>query len=402
MRAETFPRRPSLRWPLLGATLLLAVLLAAGRATAQQAPGVGTEIMPPGAFGSVYVADAGGYVVAMAFAPDGRLFYTTKGGFGGPGVGQVRIVTDGVLRATPFLETPVETSGERGLLGIALDPEFATNRYVYIYKTAPGSETGTGRPSNQVIRYTEDLATQTAIPASKTILLDVPIGPENDPNTNHNGGNIHFGPDGKLYVTIGDYGRNPGNAQNLTVPMGKIHRFNADGSVPADNPIPGSSVWTNGNRNSFDFTFDPLTGRMFFTENGPEVNDEVNLGEAGGNYGWPLNRQGGTYVDTPPGTIAPLFIFRDPIGITGIEFYQGPIASWDGGLFWCDVRGGRLHHATLDESRTAIVDVRVVAGAPACRTDVALGPDGALYLASDTTISRVIPGHTIWLPLVFR
>jgi len=253
-----------------------------------------TETLPADTVVETVVPNAGGLVVAMAFAPDGRMFYTVKGGFSGDRTAQVRIVErNGTLRSTPFLSTSVNTDGERGLLGIALDPDFATNRYVYIFKTATAGETGTGRPSNRVVRYTEDPKTQTAVAGSATILLDVPIGPENDPNSNHNGGNLHFGPDGKLYVTIGDYGRHPDNAQNLNNRPGKIHRLNKDGTVPADNPFYSSpagavkSIWTYGNRNSFDFVFDPVSKRMFFTENGPGCDDEVNLAQKGGNYGWP-------------------------------------------------------------------------------------------------------------------
>lgn len=348
------------------------------------------ETLPPGTVGETFVAEAGGFVVAMAFAPDGRLFYTVKGGFSGDQVAQVRIVENGVLRPTPFLNANVNTAGERGLLGIALDPDFASNHFVYIYKTAPAAETGTGRPSNRVLRYAEDPATQTAVAGSEMLLMDVPIGAENDPNTNHNGGNIHFGPDGKLYVTIGEYGRNASNAQNLGNAMGKIHRLNADGSVPADNPfvddpnVVVKSIWTYGNRNSFDFTFDPLSGLLFFSENGPNCDDEVNLGRVGGNYGWP-NACG----TVPPGTIAPLYRFPAVIAITGIDFYQGPIAGWQNTLFWCSVNNQQLYHATLDETRMAITSVEVVQGAPACGVDVQHGPDGALYLSVNNTISRI-------------
>lgn len=377
------------------------------------------EPLPPGTIAETFLPNAGGYVVAMAFAPDGRLFYTLKGGFGGDKVTSVRIVENGVLRATPFLTTTVATESERGLLGIALDPNFATNRYVYIYKTAPASETGTGRPANRVIRYTEDPATQTAIQASAKMLLDVPIGAENDPNANHNGGNLHFGPDGKLYVTIGEYGRNPSNAQNLSNPLGKIHRLNPDGTVPNDNPFVGNasavkSIWSYGHRNSFDFVFDPVSGRMFFTENGPGCDDEVNLGQAGANYGWGSGYECGVM---PPNTVAPLYRYGDSFGITGIDVYQGSITEWENDLFWCGVTNGLLYHASLNAARTEIEtsSVQVVEGAPDCRVDIQHGPDGALYLTSISTISRVrstaatatpttapLPDHKLFLPFISR
>ncbi|MBI4316962.1 MAG: PQQ-dependent sugar dehydrogenase [Chloroflexi bacterium] len=387
---------------VVGLLLVVPLVWWSGSALAVQPAAITPEPLPPTTSVQTFVADAGGFVVAMAFAPDGRMFYTVKPVFAGDQDAQVRIVENGVLRPTPFVTTRVNADGERGLLGIALDPSFAANSFVYIYKTAPASETGTGRPANRVVRLTEDPATQTAVAGSAVTLLDVPIGAENDPNTNHNGGNLHFGPDGKLYVTIGDYGRNSANSQNLAVPMGKIHRFNADGTIPVDNPFfsapPGAvkSIWTLGNRNSFDFAFDPIVGRMFFTENGPSCDDEVNLGAAGANYGWP-NACG----VVPPGTVAPLFVYAQPIGIAGIDFYTGPIAEWRNSLFWCAVNNGLLYRGTLDETRTQIQAVNTIAGAPLCNVDVQHGPEGALYLSFGNVISRIAP-HVIRFPFAPR
>ncbi len=392
---------------LLAVPLLIGFLLVAGQTQLRRAqtpellhsdlppagPTASTreiEPLPADVVAETFVADADGYVVALAFAPDGRLFYTTKGGFSGVRTAQVRIVEDGTLRKAAFLTTSVETDRERGLLGIAIDPNFLTNRYVYIYKTAPASETGTGWISNRVIRYTEDPATQTALPESAAILLDAPVDAQNGPGIIHNGGNLHFGPDGKLYVTIGDYGSISANAQNFRNAMGKIHRLNPDGSVPSDNPFSTTpagavkSIWSYGHRNSFDFVFDPVSQRMFFTENGPECDDEVNLGQAGGNYGWP-----NACANVPAGTIAPLYRHVTPIGITGIDFYQGPIEEWHNTLFWCAINTKLLYHARLNDTRTRIVDVRVVDGVPLCAGDVQHGPDGALYLTEGATIFRV-------------
>jgi glucose/arabinose dehydrogenase len=144
------------------------------------------------------------------------------------------------------------------------------------------------------------------------------------------------------------------------------------------------SIWTYGNRNSFDFTFDPVSGRLFFSENGPDCDDEVNLGRAGGNYGWP-NACG----QVPAGTIAPLYRHDAPVGITGIEFYRGPIEAWRNTLFWCAINTRQLYHARLDPTRSRIVSVHVVDGAPGCAGDVQSGPDGALYLSEGATISRI-------------
>lgn len=370
-----------------------------------------TEAIPPNTVIETVVADAGGFVVAMVFAPDGRMFYTTKGG-------TVRVVENDVLRATPFLTTAVDDFGERGLLGITLDPAFSTNHYVYLYKTAPASETGTGFASNRVLRYTEDPATQTVISGSEVLLLDLPI--EDDANSMHFGGNLHFGPDDKLYVTIGDYGIT-NNAQDLANPYGKIHRLNADGSVPSDNPFVNSpanalpSVWSYGHRNSFDFTFDPVNGNLFSTENGPHCDDEINLGQAGGNYAWP-----NTCDTVPEDTIAPLFRYGVPVALTGIDVYQGPITEWHNTLFWCGAVSNALYHGVLNDERTAFSSVLEVADAPTCSIDVQHDAQGALYVTTENVIRRVrstqvptptstaVPTPTataaarIWIPFVVQ
>jgi glucose/arabinose dehydrogenase len=374
---QTCFKRPIL---ILLPILLLMVLLApvsAGNphdgeqpqepASELTAPTIAAEPLPDNVVVERIVPNGGGMLVALAFGPEGRLLYTIKGGFRGTRVAEVRLIQYGQLRSTPYLTTTVQSDDESGLIGITFDPNFASNRYIYIYKTAPASETGTGYPSNQVIRYTEDPTTRTAIPGSATILFQVPGSAEyNNTLSRHLAGNIHFGPDGKLYVTVGDY-QNPPKAQLLDSPVGKIHRLNPDGTIPNDNPFALSnlgrlSVWSYGHRNSFDFTFDPVTKRMFFTENGPDCNDEVNLGQPGGNYGWPND-----CATIPASSIAPLYQFPTPIGITGIEFYQGPIKPWHQTLFWCAINNGNLYHAQLDETRTKIVSVNTVTGAPPLR-----------------------------------
>jgi glucose/arabinose dehydrogenase len=382
----------------LGLVLLVASLaLWPARQAARGAPNA--EPLPSNAVVETYVADAGGYVVAMAFAPDGRLFYTTKGGFSDDQVAEVRVVSAaGTLRSTPFLRTNVNTDGEQGLLGITLDPDFATNHYVYIYKTAPATTATGGRVVNKVVRFTEDPATQTAVAGSARTLLSVPRGEADAGATNHNGGNIHFKGD-KLFVTIGEYGARPDNAQNLKNPKGKIHRINRDGSIPSDNPFYGQadkewSIWSYGHRNSFDFTIDPVSGALFFTENGPSCDDEVNLGKRGQNYGWSASYQCGV---VPAGTVAPLKRYSSTIAITGITVYTGGLNGWNNDLFWCANKTSVLYHATLNGSRTALTSVQEVTGAPACSVDVEDGPGGALYVSennagsNNSVIKRIRP-----------
>src|SRR5215470_2726619 len=190
---------------------------------------------------------------AMAFASDGRLFVAEQGG-------TLRVIKNGALLTTPFLSVAVSSVGERGLLGVAFDPNFATNHYVYVYYTAtiPAIH-------NRVSRFTAN--GDTALAGSETIILEL-----NDLSsaTNHNGGAIHFGPDGKLYIGVGE-NANPSRAQDRNDPFGKILRLNADGSIPSDNPFCATNelrcaVWALGLRNPFTFAFQPGTGRMHIND----------------------------------------------------------------------------------------------------------------------------------------
>ncbi len=190
----------------------------------------------PNGFSETRVADGLGDPTAFAFAPDGRIFVTAQSG-------AVRVIKNGALLSTPFLTITTDNSGERGLLGIAFDPAFTTNQYVDIYYTVPGSP-----PHNRVSRFTA--SGDVAVANSEVALVDL----ENLSATNHNGGAIHFGPDGKLYVAVGE-NANAANAQTLNNRLGKILRVNADGTIPTDNPFynqaTGSrrSIWALGLRN---------------------------------------------------------------------------------------------------------------------------------------------------------
>ncbi len=219
---------------------------------------------------------------AMAFAPDGRIFVTQQGG-------QLRVIKNGSLLATPFVSLTVDSNGERGLLGVAFDPNFATNNFIYVYYTAT-----TPSPHNRVSRFTASLGNpDVAMAGSEVTILDLNnlAGA-----TNHNGGAIHFGPDGKLYIAVGE-NANPAHSQSLGNLLGKILRINSDGSIPADNPtsfsgIAGSpagqnrAIWSVGLRNPYTFTFQPGAGRMFINDVGQNSWEEINDGIAGSNYGW--------------------------------------------------------------------------------------------------------------------
>ena len=323
----------------------------------------------PSGFAQTTVVSGLASPTAMAFAPDGRLFVATQGG-------TLRVVKDGTLLATPFLTVTVNSSGERGLLGIAFDPAFATNRYVYVYYTAT-----TPVLHNRVSRFTAD--GDVAVVGSEVVLLDLdPLSSA----TNHNGGALHFGADGKLYVAVGD-NANGTNAQSMTNLLGKILRINADGSIPSDNPFSltatglNRAIWAKGLRNPYTFAVHPGTGRIFIDDVGQSTWEEIDEGIAGANYGWP-NSEGPT---TAAGMTGPVSWYGHGTGatlgcaISGGTFYAPAVpvfpSEYVGDYFFADYCGNWINRvdpangyavATFATGITAPVDLDVAA-------------DGSLY-----------------------
>jgi len=321
-------------------------------------------------FSSAVVAGGLTQPTAMAFAPDGRLFVCQQ-------TGALRIIKNGQLLSVPFVTVPVDPSGERGLLGVALDPQFAVNHYVYIYYTA----TTTPR-RNRVSRFTanEDIA----LTGSEVVLLELNALSA----TNHNGGALNFGPDGRLYVAVGD-NANGANAQTLSNLLGKILRIGDDGSIPADNPFFSTAsgvnraIWALGLRNPFTFTFQPGTGLMHINDVGQNALEEIDEGEAGANYGWPLS-EGPT---STPGHTAPIYWYGHGSGpqlgcaITGGAFYnpdaqQFP-AEFIGDYFFGDFCGNWIN---VRDASTG--DISTLASGVLAPVDLDIGPDGALYYLS--------------------
>ncbi|HEX2873475.1 MAG TPA: PQQ-dependent sugar dehydrogenase [Polyangiaceae bacterium] len=305
---------------------------------------------------------------AMAFAPDGRLFVSQQGG-------QLRVIKNGALLASSFLTVTVNSSGERGLLGIAFDPGFATNRFVYVYYTAT-----TPAVHNRISRFTAN--GDVAVAGSEVVLMDLD---DLSAATNHNGGAMHFGPDGKLYVAVGE-NANRNNAQTLTNRLGKMLRLNADGSIPTDNPFFASAtganraIWGLGLRNPFTFSFQPGSGRMFINDVGEGTWEEINDGLAGSNYGWPITE--GTTTD--PRFRSPLFVYQHGSGgnngcaITGGTFYnpttvQFP-ASYVGKYFFADYCNNWIR--VLDPAAGTAQSFASAVSGP---VDLQVGPDGLLY-----------------------
>jgi len=305
---------------------------------------------------------------AMAFAPDGRLFVTLQ-------TGQLRVVKNGALLPQAFLTVSVDSAGERGLLGLAFDPSFATNQFVYVYYTTTANGT-----HNRISRFRAN--GDVVATGSETVLVDLPTLSS---ATNHNGGALHFGNDGKLYVAVGDNATGS-NAQSMTTPFGKVLRFNPDGSIPTDNPFFGSTsginraIWALGLRNPFTFDVRRTTGAILINDVGNSAWEEVDVGGAGRNYGWPTT-EGAT---TNPSFTSPLFTYPHASGtdggcaITGGAFYdpqtvQFP-ASYVGKYFFADYCNGWMRK--LDPSTGAAT---VFATGLNAVVDIRVGPDGALY-----------------------
>ncbi|HEV7764718.1 MAG TPA: PQQ-dependent sugar dehydrogenase [Thermoanaerobaculia bacterium] len=301
---------------------------------------------------------------AMAMAPDGRIFVCQQDG-------ALRVIKNNALLATPFVTFTVESSGERGLLGIAFDPNFLDNQYVYVYYTAT-----TPAIHNRISRLTA--AGDVMAAGSEVVLLNL----ENLSATNHNGGALHFGRDGKLYAGVGENAVKP-NSQTLTNLLGKVLRINKDGTIPTDNPFYGTAtgnnraIWALGLRNPFTFNVHPLSGRIFLNDVGEGAFEEINDGIAGGNYGWP-DTEGPT---SNPSYISPVHHYPNQnapeCAIAGGTFYapevrQFPNSYVDSYLF-SDLCGGWIRQLNPQFSSSGF------ATGISQPVDQLVGHDGSLY-----------------------
>jgi glucose/arabinose dehydrogenase len=343
----------------------LLVLLAAAAVLAISSPAAAATL-PPG-FAETEVVSGLVSPTSMAIAPDGRIFVCEQ-------EGRLLVIKNGVLQPRPFVTLPVNADGERGLLGVAFDPQFATTPYVYVYYTATAPNV-----HNRVVRFTA--AGDVAVGGSGAAVLELnPLSA-----TNHNGGALHFGRDGKLYVAVGENANAP-NAQTLTNLLGKLLRINKDGTIPADNPFyavasgPNRAIWALGLRNPYTFAFHRTTGRMFINDVGQDTWEEIDDGIRGSNYGWP---------DTEGHTGDPRF--RDPLfvyghgsspttgcAITGGAFYDPPTGQFPVGYantyFFADFCGGWIRR--YDPATRQVFGFASDIASP---VDLRVHPDGSLY-----------------------
>lgn len=301
----------------------------------------------------------------LALAPDGRLFFTELQ------TGNIRVIeVDGTVREQPFAHLDVATKGEVGLLSVALAPDFSDSGFVYVVWSVPDAN---GRAvKHQVVRFRD----ADGVGVDKTVIVD------NLPASStglHNGGAITFGPDGMLYISTGD-NEQPQSAGDIASLRGKILRYTPEGGIPEDNPSPGSPVYAMGFRNVFGMAFQPFTGRLWATENGPDKNDEVNVIVAGGHYGWPDVRGA---AGRPP-FIDPALDISPSVGVTGMAFRDAATA------YFCDVVTQTLHRLDLTGPTLDQVGAHELEGR-GCGLSVVVTPDGVLYFSDDHAIYRYRP-----------
>ena len=309
---------------------------------------------------------------SMAFAPDGRLFVTER-------PGRVRIVN--IAGGTSELALTLDDTfaqGEAGALGLALDPEFASSRFVYVYYSA---RAGNGAV-NRVVRYREVGSRL----GERAVLLDgIPA------DTIHDGGRIRFGPDGLLYISTGDASSMP-LAQSLGSLAGKILRLNRDGTSPAGNPF-GSPVYSYGHRNPQGFDWHPATGELWASEHGPTGNDEINVIRAGANYGWPVIQANQTMT----GMITPVTFFGTAIAPSGASFARGrAVPQFENNLFVATLRGLHLLRLRIDPAASGriVSQERLLDQRFGRIRDVVSGPDGFVYFSTNNRDGRGTPGAT--------
>ena len=304
----------------------------------------------------------------VAFAPDGRMFVTER-------VGNILIYASAAPNATQlanvFPVPNINASGESGLMSIELDPSFASNNLLYVCASVNDG----GQWLNQVLRY--------RMSGNTPIFDGYVIRSGMRANSNHDGCRIRFGPDGKLWVTMGDAG-DLENAQNPNVLNGKVLRVNGDGSIPADNPImPGAAartaVYTMGNRNPQGLTFEPGTGRVIEVEHGDDTHDEINILRAGANYGYPVCR--GPCGD--PRFVDPAWSSGNvTLATSGADFARGvQWGAYDGSLFVATLKETDLRRFTFVGSVATQQNIFFNGTYGRLRT-ARQGPDGSLYLTT--------------------
>lgn len=307
--------------------------------------------------------EVSGQPITIAFANDGAVYYSERIS------GNLWEVKDGKYRLVHHFPI-IEITGhhETGLLGIALDPDFDKNDYIYCFYSYGESD---ALIRNRVVRIRKDGS------GEETLLDNLPGG------RIHNGGIISFGPDGNLYIGIGIPNEIMEKAQDLSHFGGKILRIKTDGLIPTDNPFfPDSPIYSYGHRNIFGLAFHPRTGKLYISEEGPDKDDEINIIEPGGNYGWPIL----TGMAYKKGFIDPIVAYTPTITPTQCVFV-------DNDLYFGSYNEGTVHKLTLDSKNCnkVVKDEIVYRGDPFGITGVFYGPDKHFYITTMNKILKIEP-----------
>lgn len=397
----------------VAAPLLLAACGPPPGKAETRAPGAPVETQPPNGKGQTpafpgqtrapeakakVAYDVSDYVTGLehpwglAFTPDGALLVTER-------PGRLRLFRDGRLSA-PIAGVPaVDARGQGGLLGLALDPDFASNGRIYLAYAEPPKG---GRNNAAVARG--QLVTTGGAPRLEGVTV---IYRQTPPlaSTLHYGGRLVFGRDGTLFVTGGERSVTDGRmqAQRLDGTLGKVVRIHPDGSIPKDNPfvgVPGArpEIFSIGHRNVLGAAINPTTGELWAVEHGARGGDELNIVRPGKDYGWPTIAYGIEYAGGPitggitrkAGMEQPIYYWDPVISPGGMAFYASDTApAWKGSLFVTGLGSEHLSRLSLQGDRV-VGEERLLTGLGERLRDVVVGPDGALYLATDNDEGRVI------------
>ena len=321
----------------------------------------------------------------IIWGPDNYIWLTQKSGY------ICRLEPETGSMDTLYHETATVIQGEGGMLGLALHPQFATSPYVYAaYNYNNGSDYRA-----RVVRYRYNGSNALD---SATILMDVV-----DASSIHNGSRLLIVGD-KLYITTGDASQTS-TAQNNASPNGKIHRINLDGSIPADNPFPGSSIWTKGHRNPQGLVF--ANGILYSSEHGPNNDDELNIIKVGQNYGWPnvegfCNTTAEMQFCADSSVVEPLYAWTPTLAVCGLDYFQpapgggpgpeppagSPFPTLQGNLLMCTLKNEQLYLLKLNEDKDSIVAVSALPNVNFGRLrDLCISPDGRIFLSTSNSAS---------------
>lgn len=360
-----------------------------GAAACLEAPGGAGDVTitePSAQFAVTVVAEGLAYPWSLAFLPGGDMLVTERDG-------RLRLIRDGILQPEPIAGVPEAfVASQGGLFDVVLDPDFPRNRLIYLTYAWGGPDANATRVVRAVFDGRSLSNVEVLFTASPT--KDTAV---------HYGGRLAFRPDGTFLLTLGEGFEYREESQRLSSHLGTIVRLNADGSVPADNPFVDDDdalpeIWSYGHRNVQGLVYDGATGRMWEHEHGPRGGDELNLIEPGTNYGWPVVTHGIDYSGariTPYSTLegyADSVTWWVPsIAPSGMAIYHGALfPQWEGDLFVTALAAGEMRRLDLNAAGEVVGQEALLADREQRLRDVRVGPDGALYVLTDSPEGQVL------------